>query len=72
MRPELVISLDDDMFPVSGACSVCHDPMPLEPPVSDSHEQIIHLSEQFKLQLEKKHPMASHGPTLEPLENEGL
>jgi hypothetical protein len=46
--------------------------MPLEPPVSDSHEQIIHLSEQFKLHLEKKHPMASHGPTLEPLENEGL
>jgi hypothetical protein len=71
MRPELVISHDGDMFPVSGACSVCDDPMPLESLASDSYEQIVHLSEQFKLHLEKKHPTASHGPTLEPLENEG-
>ena len=72
MRPELVISLDGDMFPVSGACSVCYDPMLLKPPASDSHEQIVYLSEQFKLHLEKKHPMAPHGPKLEPLEDEGL
>jgi len=72
MRPELVISLDGDMFPVSGACSVCHDPMLLKPPASDSHEQIVYLSEQFKLHLEKKHPMAPLGPKLEPLEDEGL
>ena len=72
MRPELVISLDGDMFPVSGACSVCHDSMPLKPPASNSYEQIAYLSEQFKLHLEKKHPTASPGPTGKPLENEGL
>ena len=71
MRPELVISLDGNMFPASGACSVCHESIAMEPPASDSNEQVVHLSEQFRLHLEKKHP-ASLGPTLEPLDNEGL
>ena len=59
MRPELVISFDDNMFPVSGVCSVCHDSMPPKhTPASNSHDQIAYLSEQFKLHLEKKHSTA--------------
>ena len=29
---------------------------PKDPPTSNSHDQIIYLSEQFKLHVEKKHP----------------
>jgi len=46
--------------------------MPLKPPASNSYEQIVYLSEQFKLHLEKKHPTVSPGPTGKPLENERL
>ena len=72
MRPELVISLDDKMFPVSGACSVCHDSMPpRDSHASNSHDQIVYLSEQFKRHLEKKHPTASPMLTRKPPGNEG-
>ena len=71
MRPELVISLDGNMFPVSGFCSLCHESTPPNgPAASDSHDQIIHLSEQFKLHLEKKHPTASPAVARTPLGNE--
>ena len=69
MRPELVLSLDGDNFPVSGACSVCGDSMPLrDPSTSNSHDQIAYQSQQFKLHLEKQHLRDSSTLTRELLE----
>ncbi len=72
MKPELVITLDGNMFPVSGFCSVCHDSTPPnDPTASNSHDQIVYLSEQFQLHLEKRHSTASPLLTRKPLGNEG-
>jgi hypothetical protein len=56
MQPELVISYDRDMYPISGTCSACREAMPQsELGITPPKESIERLAEQFRLHLSLKH-----------------